>query len=260
MQAKFVDREVELRELQALWDSESPGLLVVHGRRRVGKTRLLLQWLQGKPHIYYMALMASHEVNLARLAQQIERQLGLEGFSKPTYPSLDTLLEAFKNLVGKRRLALVLDEFTYWVRSEPKVLSELQLFVDHVLPQTNILLIICGSIVGLMHREILGGGSPLYGRRIASLHVKPLKPWHLKEFLPRYSKEDRLRVYSLVGGIPYYLQLFKPQLPLRDNILSLFISKLAPLRNEVEILLHEEFRDPHVYLSILSSIVKGANT
>ncbi len=121
-----------------------------------------------------------------------------------SFGGLDSLLSYIAR-AHSGRLALVLDEFTYWARYSPKVIGELQNFIDHVLPETKLMLILCGSLVGVMHRNVVGYGAPLYGRRTASLKLEEPRPWHVKYFLRIRSKADRLRVYALVGGMPSYL-------------------------------------------------------
>ena len=129
-----------------------------------------------------------------------------------------------------------------------------------VLPNTSVLLIVCGSIVGVMERSVLGGGSPLYGRRTLSLKLGPLKPWHLRWFLPSYTSIDRIIVYGVVGGIPYYLRLFKDNIPVYENIKKLFLYKNSLLYNEVDFMLREEFRNPSTYSRIIKAVAQGYNT
>ena len=252
---KFIDREEELQLLENAWKNR-PGFIVVYGRRRIGKTRLLLEFLKRVKGIYYLARLTSHEDNLLGLAKSIERIV--PGFTRgKVYTSLDTLLQ---DAVHMGVEVIVIDEFTYWIRIAPRVLSELQYFVDMVLPNTRLLLIICGSIVGVIERSVLSGGSPLYGRRTLSLKLRPLKPWHIQGFLPSYSVIERIIVYGLVGGIPYYLKLFQDNIPLKDNIKNLFLLKNSLLYNEVDFLLREEFRNPSTYSRIIKAIAKGHST
>ena len=259
MDATFINRVNEIRVLEDWWNSGKPHFIVVYGRRRVGKTRLLKEFLRNKLHIYYLCHLTSHDVNLSRLVEKTGRVLGLKGLEKTRFNALNDFLELLSTIV-EDRLIIVLDEFTYWVRVSPQVLSELQQFIDEKLMQTRFMIIVCGSLVGIMHREVVGGGSPLYGRRTGTLKVEELEPWYVKDFLPNYSKVDRVKVYSLVGGIPFYLQLFDRNISLNQNILNLFVKKTSPIYNEVDFLLREEFRAPQVYISILSAIARGENT
>ena len=255
---QFIDREQELQVLDSAWGSR-PCLAVIYGRRRVGKTRLVLEWCRsrGVRCVYFNALPAKHEVNLSELARCIEAS-GLRGFARARYGSLDALLEAFAYRAGDA--AVVLDEFTYWARAEPRVVGELQRFVDHVLPDMGLLLVVVGSLIGVMYRSVIGGGAPLYGRARYRVKLEELEPWHLPLFHPWMSRDDLVRLYALLGGVPYYHTLVKKGWGIGDTIRNLFLEPGAPLRDEVLFLLREEFRDPVTYYSILKAVARGAAT
>ncbi len=255
----FVDRNRELACLDEAWKLR-PCLVVVYGRRRVGKTRLVLEWLRsrGLPGAYYHAVPGSHDVNLAGLAKALEAQLGLRGFSRARYEGLDVLLELASRQCSE--MVVVIDEFTYWVRSEPRVVGELQRFVDHHLGETRMLLILVGSLVGVMARTVVGGGAPLYGRARLRLHVTPLEPWHVAELHPWLPLEDTVRVYGLFGGIPYYHSMIQPSWSLHDVLEKLVLSPYSPLRDEVLFILRDELRNIAPYYSILRAVAQGYNT
>ncbi len=126
--------------------------MLVYGRRRVGKTRLLLEWIRGKPSAYYQAAPASHKVNLEALAKAVEGQLGLAGFSGIGFRSLPQLVELAYRLYGSG-FVLVIDEFTYWARAYPGILSETQYLADHVLDNADIIIALTGSLVSFMERS-----------------------------------------------------------------------------------------------------------
>ncbi len=256
----FADREKELEILDKAWRNR-PVFIVVYGRRRSGKTRLVLEWCKKKniPSVYYHAVPARHEVNLQGLARVVEEQLGLKGFSRIRYGSLDSLLE---NLSYRQREALiVIDEFTYWARGSPSVSGELQRFVDHYLDKTGFVIVVVGSLVGVMYREVLGGGAPLYGRARYKIKLEELEPWYIPLFYEDMDLSDIIRLYSLLGGIPYYHQIAgRIKGTVTDIVFELFLEDNASLRDEVIFLLREEFRDPSVYYSVLQAIARGATT
>ncbi len=250
----FIDRENELRILENSY-AERPGFLIVYGRRRVGKTRLLQEFLRTHKGIYYLARLTSHKENLEGLCRAIE-SMKPRFCSGKAYNSIDSLLlDAVKEGID----LIVIDEFTYWIRVAPRILSELQAFVDNILPNTRLLLIVSGSLVGIIEKDVLGGGSPLYARRTMHIKLEPFKPWHLKMFLPNLNPVERIMVYASVGGIPYYLQLFAKYNDLEHAYRELFLSKHGLLYGEPDFLLHEEFRNPSTYSRILKAVSNGYN-
>ncbi len=256
----FVNREAELKLLNDAWRSR-PGFVVIYGRRRVGKTRLIIEWLSGFSkgnYVYYHALPAKHEVNLLGLTESIERSLGIKGLGKASFKTLDSLLTLISQYV--KDLVMVIDEFTYWVRAEPRVVGELQRFIDHVLPNTRILIVVLGSLVGVMFRDVLGGGAPLYGRASRRVRLEELKLSHIKLLHPNLSSTDVFLTYVLFGGIPYYHTLIKDIKSVEDMVWELFLSETPRLRDEVAFILREEFRDPSTYYSVLKAIAAGATT
>ncbi len=253
---RFVDREEELRALDECF-SARPCLAVVYGRRRAGKTRLVLEWLGrlGAPSVYYHAVPAGHEVNLSGLASSISQQMGLGVFERIRFETLDVLLETLASM--KPDSIVVIDEFTYWVRGEPRVTGELQRFVDHTLPSTRMTLVLVGSLVGVMMGSVLGSGSPLYGRARLKMRVEPLKPWYVTLLHPRLGLEDAVRVYGLFGGIPYYHAMVEEGWGLREVLERLVVSPYTPLKDELIFLLRDEFQNPAPYYSILEALAAG---
>ena len=253
----FVDRRSELELLEELW-SKGGGLGIVYGRRRIGKTRLLLKWIEEKPHVYYQAGFYSHDINLQGLARAFEEYLGIEGLSKVKFSSLDVLLEHTLRM-WRGKLVVVIDEITYWVRSYPGVVSEIQRFVDHVLPGFQAVIVLTGSIVGVVTRDLMGGGSPLFGRARLRIRLGELLPWCLPYFLPRYNSSGLVEAYSLVGGIPHYLV----EWPDEREPLNAYLHMFAPggvLEDEPLMILREEVRNPSPYVSIVRAIAEGMRT
>ena len=253
----FINREKELKILEEAW-RKRPILIIVYGRRRTGKTRLIREFLRKHKHVYYLAQQASHEYNLNKLALRMSEYLGKKYFAEARYHGIDVLLKAFVDSGGDDTV-VVIDEFTYWVRSAPLVLGELQRYVDTELPSTRIMLVLMGSLIGTMETHVLGYRSPLYGRSRYRLRINAFRYPQLKYFVPRYNSINRVIVYSLFGGLPYYLCMIDDSEDLYHNIRKLMLEPGAPMLLEKELILREELRDPHVYNAILSSIAKGYN-
>ena len=255
----FVNRLGELELLEGAWRAGRPGLVAVYGRRRVGKTRLLLEWARGKRVAYYQAGLWSHTQNLEGLASALAEQLELEELASLQPRDLRGLLRLAARLLAGERAGIVIDEFTYWVRVAEAVVADLQWFVDHVLPQTRILLVVSGSLVGLMERGVLGGGAPLYGRATLRVRLGELSPWCIAFFAPRYTPEQLVELYSLVGGVPYYLRQVDDGRPPLEAWLQLF-GPQGSLQDEPLFLLRDEFRDPHPYLALARGLAAGPTT
>ncbi len=252
---RLIGREAELSVLEEAWGNR-PGFIVVYGRRGVGKTRLIREFLLRYGGVYYLAQLSSHEYNLRRLAARLAEYLGEELVAMVRVTKLHELLRMFIRSGGEDSV-LVLDEFTYWVKSSPRVLRELGEFVDKVLPYTRMLLIVVGSLVGLVESKILSGNTIPSSRVRYRVKLKPLKFKYTKYFAPRYTSSERVQLYALFGGIPYYLCLVDDRRPVVDNMRRLVLDPYAPIRVEKDLLLRDELRDPHTYNAVLSAIAKG---
>ncbi len=256
-QCPFVDREDELGALRDAY-GKRPALVVVYGRRRLGKTRLVKEFLEavsdGKT-LYYVASLAGHQYNLRMLMKAIAGSMG--GFGSVT---VEDLTAALRLLYMAGLKVIVLDEFTYWVRAAPRAASEVQVFVDEYLPDTDLLLVLMGSHVGVMKNHVLGGGAPLYGRASVRIKLGMLPFEYTARFYPSLAPEDLVRVYGMVGGVPFYNCLLRGVESLREAVEALIGSPGAPLIEEPLLLLREELREPAVYYTILSAIARGFRT
>lgn len=260
MRCPFLDRSLELEALERAFQ-ERPSFVVVYGRRRIGKTMLLREWISRnrnkvKP-IYYLAQLTSHEHNLSLMAEAAYKQLGEDALMGLRARRLTDILNMLSRLGAN---VIVIDEFTYWVRSYEGVLSELQEYVDLYMDRYDVLLVISGSLVGLMEERVLGGGSPLYARAASRLRLDPLPFKYLKTLLPGWDPVDRVRLYSIIGGIPFYYCLVQGAGSLREAVRRLLLSIDSPLLAEKDLLLREHFRELHAYNAVLSALARGYNT
>ncbi|ASJ12780.1 ATP-binding protein [Thermococcus thioreducens] len=252
MMQQFVDREYEIKALRRAFESERAELIVVYGRRRVGKTALILKSVEGFRHLYFLADERSEGENLAEFRKKVAELLGDDVIARS---DLDWV-ELFRLLGERGKGVVVIDELPYLVEGNPAFPSLLQKAWDLHLQNSRVKLVLVGSSIGIMER-LLGHKSPLYGRRTMQLDVKPLRYWHVGEFLQGYSPEDWLRVYGVTDGIPAYLRQFDERLSFWENVERLFLQKESPLYTEAEFLLRQEFREPARYFSILKAIAFG---
>ncbi|MCH3904461.1 MAG: ATP-binding protein [Lactobacillus sp.] len=258
----FVARKRELQRLNKMYESPTFQMAVIYGRRRVGKTSLIREFIKDKPAIYSQGIQTVAKQNLALFADDIsafikDTSLIPSPASYANYRDAFTYIETVAGQL-KQKLILVLDEYPYFAESDPAISSELQTVIDHLYKQkNNIMLILCGSSMSFMEHQVLGEKSPLYGRRTAQLKINPFTIFETKEMLTRVSNTDLLAYYGLTGGIPQYLAGIDQKLSFSQNLEELFLYPDSFLFNEPNILLEQEFNNPTLYFAILSAIAKG---
>ncbi|SFK67659.1 hypothetical protein SAMN04487950_0532 [Halogranum rubrum] len=252
----FYDRADELAALQGEFEANQFGFVVVYGRRRVGKTELLKEFCSDRPHVYHLA---------SQEAEQRQRQKFVEAIAahcEERVPQIETWDEAFEYLGEKlatNQFVFVIDEFPYLVENNASIPSYLQSVVDQYGPNSQSLLVLCGSSISVMESEVLGHESPLYGRRTAQIDLQPFD-FRTARSAISYELESSIESYAVTGGTPMYLTLFDYTQSLEDNIRQYVLSNTSVLYNEPEFLLRTELRNPGRYLSILEAIATGHTT
>lgn len=255
MYKKFVARTLELSGLQNMYNSSRFEMAVIYGRKRVGKTSLIKEFIKDKSAIYVQGIEAVKELNLQYLTESI---LDFENPDRMDHSFVYTdFRDAFVKVQDiansqNQKLIFVMDEFPYFAESAPEISSVLQYAVDHIFKEyNNIMLILCGSSMSFMEHQVLGHKSPLYGRRTGQFKVRPFDIFDTKKMLPNVSDNDLLAYYGITGGVPQYLSFVDEGMSLRENIENVFLSPNAVLQDEPKILLQEELRKPATYYSIL---------
>ena len=254
----FIDRKMELDLLDQRYRSNQAELFVLYGRRRVGKTELLRAFCADKPHIFFIATLSSDSEQLATFSQQV---YGFTHAGVPagfTYPSWEAAFQALVELPMQSKPIIVLDEFTYLISGNKAIPSILQKVWDETLKNSQIMMVLCGSYIGMMETEVLGYQAPLYGRRTASTLLRPMDLASSALFFPGYSAEEKFITWAVVGGMPYYLRTFQDSQDIFSNIRQHILdSQTGTLFNEPRLLLMEELREPRNYFSILRAIAQG---
>ncbi|MCD4845521.1 MAG: ATP-binding protein [Methanosarcinales archaeon] len=248
----FIDRKEEIDFLQERYNKQTFEFIVIYGRRRIGKTELIKKFINNKPHIYFLCNKAGTSINTSRFKRQIA-----QFFSEPEIV-LEDLVEIFSYLVSrtKERLIIALDEFPYLVEKDDAIPSIMQQIIDEILRDSNLMLIICGSSISMME-ELLGYKNPLYGRKTGHIKIDHLKFRYIQKFFPNNSNQENIIIYSILGGVPHYLEKFSDKKTPLTNAKEQILSKKGMLYEEVDFLLKEEFREPDVYKNILSAIALG---
>ncbi|RPH57569.1 MAG: ATP-binding protein, partial [Chloroflexi bacterium] len=252
----FINRKSELEILARLYASERAELFVLYGRRRVGKTELLRAFCEDKPHLFFIATLSADGEQLATFSQQIWTFTHPETPAGFSFPSWDAAFRALADLPG--RPIVILDEFTYLISGNKAIPSILQKAWDEHLKNTRVMLILCGSYIGMMETEVLGYQAPLYGRRTHSALLDPLDLPSAALFFPRYTAEQQFLAWAVLGGMPYYLRTFSDRKDIFANIRQHILdAQTGELFNEPRLLLMEELREPRNYFSILRAIAQG---
>lgn len=255
----FVGRHQELEQLNQAYQENNFQFTVIYGRRRIGKTSLINEFLKDKKAIYYVALEENAEDNLKRFSDAISIFKNTDQGGKEKFADFEECFKEITRLAQKQRVILVIDEFPYLAKAYPTISSMLQSYIDHEFKETNLFLILCGSSMSFMERQVLGYQSPLYGRRTLALKLEPFKLSEAHEMLPKLSKEGAFIINTVCGGVPQYLSYMSDSMSVADNIKKNFLTKSGRLFDEPNNLLQQELRDPTNYNSIINAIASGAS-
>jgi AAA+ ATPase superfamily predicted ATPase len=257
----FVGRDMELGLLDELYRRPGAQFLILYGRRRIGKTRLVIQWGReaGEPYLYWMATQTSATNQLRYFSQALFQFLNPHVTVDPTfsYISWGAALAEVGRAAATRRLIVVLDEFTYVMQADPEVPSLIQKAWDHQLQASNVFLILMGSLAGIIQRTALDYQSPLYGRATARLKLQPLSFGALAGLLPNYDPEQRVAVYTITGGVPAYVELFDDRLNVLQNLQQRIVTPANVMLTDAVFLLHEQLGEPRNYMAVIEAIAAG---
>ncbi len=259
--AQFFNREAEMATLDRLVGQDESQLVMVYGRRRVGKTTLLTTWAarSGLPTFYWVAKREARETLMANFARQVwawEHQAdGTEIAFRP--PDWDSVFGMLAQAIGGRTCLIILDELPYLLESDPAFASYLQAAWDHRLRATSARVFVSGSHVGMM-TGLVAHEAPLYGRLTAQILVQPLAFPDIALFLPDYDVHKRLAVYAILGGIPAYLERWRSSQSLTENIERLFLLRTGWFRNEPLVVISDlTQRETTSYEATLRAIAAG---
>ena len=256
---RFIGRGQQLRVLADAWEGSRSGFIPVYGRRRVGKSELILHFLRGKQALYFLGKRAPAGLQIREFLEMAAAVLAEPLLA--SYPANgwgDALDAVMARRPEGRKIALAFDEFQWIVEASPELPSLLQERWDRQWQHSgDVLLILCGSYVGFMEREVLGRRSPLFGRRTAQILLRPFDYREAAEFHPRYSLVDRARTYFICGGVPFYLRAFSDRSSFEMNLSTQVLDEHAPLYREPDFLLREELREVESYYAVLLAVATG---
>ena len=251
----FYGRKIERKKLCTMFQTDGQMISLIYGRRRIGKSELIKQVLKETEikSIYYECKQTTEQNNVDSLAELISE---LFEFPKPAFKNMEVLLQFLFQKAEKEQLILVLDEYPYLRENSKGLDSILQSVIDHYKDTSNMKLIVCGSYVDTM-KALLEKQNPLYGRIDLTLNLKPMDYYESALFYSEFSDEDKVRLFSVFGGIPYYNRLINSGKSVRDNIIDLIASPGARLENEVSMYLNSEISKITNANEVFEALAKG---
>ena len=252
---KFIAREKELAALNSEYERDS-GFVVIYGRRRVGKTTLIKEFLKGKPAFYYLATKEIESQCMKRFAGMIARTTGNQSIAKAVFDDWIDLFRLVADYQTNEKKVLVIDEFPYLVKTNEAFTSIVQYAWDEFLKDSNVMLILCGSLISMMKKHALSHDSPLYGRRTSQIRLMPLAFTDVYPHL-NLSFSDAVEQFAVTGGVPKYLDFFNGKKPLFEQIREEILSKNGFLYEEPQFLLDNEVQSPNSYFSIIRAVSDG---
>lgn len=254
----FIGREAELTFLEERYAAKRAQLLVLYGRRRIGKTETLREFCKGKPHLFYSCTQSTDAVQLARFSAMLFREDIPAKKYISSFSDWEKAFEALSDLpFGDAKKLVVIDEFPYMCKGNESIPSILQNLWDTKLREQNIMLILCGSAMSFIEKKLLGEKNPLYGRATGIYKMREMGFYDAVRFFPNYSAHDKILAYSVLGGTPHYLSQFEPELGLNENIKRHILTKGSVLYSEVDFLLHQELRETPIYNAVIEAVALG---
>lgn len=254
----FIGREAELKFLEDKYQEDRGQLIVLYGRRRVGKTETLREFCKDKPHVFYSCTQSTDKVQLVKFSQlMLKEDIPARNYITE-FADWEKAFHAILDLpYGDRKKLIVIDEFPYMCKGNDSIPSILQNLWDSELKDANVMVILCGSAMSFIEKELLAEKNPLYGRATGIYKMEAMGFYDAARFFPDYSPRDKVLTYAVLGGIPHYLNQFDPKKSLGENIKRNILTKGSVLYSEVDFLLHQELRETPIYNSIIEAVALG---
>ena len=248
-------REDEKRILERAYLSERAELVIIYGRRRLGKTTLALEFLKGKEGAYLYTPKGDINRIINYYVRSIVDQLGVKLIGRIT--NFEEFLNLIYEVASKRKIVIIMDEFQRLYEADEATITLLQDYWDRFLKRTKIKLFLIGSVVGLIEKIALKGDAPLFGRRTLELKLEPLPYYRARNFWRNLDPINRVTAYGIFGGTPAYMDAYDHNASIWENVRRLIVSRNGRLNREPEELLSEELRSPAIYMGILDRISEG---
>ena len=254
---RFVDREQEMATLQSEYERDGSALVVLYGRRRVGKTTLISEFIKNKKALFFLASEESESQNRLAFQEKAADFLNSNLLKNVEVKSWDVLFRAIMDSHFDSKPVIVLDEFQYLGKSNPAFLSVFQRIWEEILKDRQVMVILCGSLISMMQSQTLAYDSPLYGRRTAQIRLKQIPFAYYHQFFPDKSRKELIEMYAVTGGVPKYIELFSQSKDIYSAIEKCVLNRSGYLYDEPYFLLQQEVSEVGSYFSIIKAIAAG---
>lgn len=246
----FIGRSSEIGFLESQYELDHP-LTLITGRHRVGKSKLILEFIKGRNALYFSAGREKSQLILQKFSKVVSASIGSEN---TVFKDWETAIRAYMKFAPPGRKILAIDEFQFISMADENFVGNFQYIWDTYLSNQDVMVILCGSYLSMMRRLTTDYGSPLYGRNTGDLMLKPIR---FKDTVQGKEYRRAVEEYAFTGGVPQYMRFVKPQLTVLENIIQLTMDAGAPFFNETSYLLSDEFHDPASYNTYLLTIAEG---
>lgn len=254
---RFVDREQEMATLQSEYERDGSALVVLYGRRRVGKTTLISEFIKNKKALFFLASGESESQNRLAFQEKAADFLNSNLLKNVEVKSWDVLFRAIMDSHFDSKPVIVLDEFQYLGKSNPAFPSVFQRIWEEILKDRQVMVILCGSLISMMQSQTLAYDSPLYGRRTAQIRLKQIPFAYYHQFFPDKSRKELIEMYAVTGGVPKYIELFSQSKDIYSAIEKCVLNRSGYLYDEPYFLLQQEVSEVGSYFSIIKAIAAG---
>ena len=254
---QFVDRELEMETLQNEYERDGSALVVLYGRRRVGKTTLISEFIKDKKALFFLASEEAEVQNRNAFKEKVAEFIDSDLLRSADIRSWDVLFNAIMDTPFESKPVIVLDEFQYLGKANPAFPSIFQRIWEEILKDKSVMVILCGSLISMMESQTLAYGSPLYGRRTAQIRLKQIPFGYYHEFFPDKSRRELIEMYAVTGGVPKYIELFSESKDIYSAIQKCVLNRSGYLYDEPHFLLQQEVSEVGSYFSIIKAIAAG---
>ncbi len=253
----FVDRTQEMETLQSEYERDGSALVILYGRRRVGKTTLISEFIKDKNALFFLSSEESEAQNRNAFKDKVAAFTDNDLLRNADIKNWDVLFSAIMDTHFEKKPVIVLDEFQYLGKSNPAFPSIFQRIWEEILKDKPVMVILCGSLISMMESQTLTYGSPLYGRRTAQIRLKQIPFGYYHEFFPGKNRRELIEMYAVTGGVPKYIELFSECDDIYSAIQKCVLNRSGYLYDEPHFLLQQEVSEVGSYFSIIRAIAAG---